>query len=109
MFVKYERSLKTILNYYYSTSKRTMNSGTFEIPRYKIDYLAAKGLLEITPYVNEVSNCRIKISDKGLLYFDEKNEKLFHFWIPVIISIMALFRPEITMFIQSFLTSKTTP
>lgn len=106
MFMKYEKSFKIILNYYYTTGNRTTSSKMFSIPRKEIDYLAAKGLLIIVPYVNGDPDCRITISDRGLLYFDEKYDKLFRFWIPVSISIIALIRPEIVAFIKWIVENK---
>lgn len=104
MFTKYEKSLKTFLKHYRKTNNRTMTSADFDIPRYKIDYLAAKGLIDIVPYKNGDPNCRITIADKGLTYFDEKQDKLFRFWIPVIISILALigaYRQELVALLQA--------
>ena len=92
MFVKYERSLKKLLKYYKKTNNRTMILSQFSIPRYKIDYLSAKGFLDIVPYVNEETNCRITISNKGIVYFDEKREKLFCFLLPITISVISLIK-----------------
>ena len=103
MFIKYEKRFKVFLIYYYQSNSRVMSSADFNVPRYQIDYLAAKGLLDIVPYVNGDTNCRIKISDKGLTYFDEKRDKLFRFWFPTILSIVALIRPEIIQFIKFIL------
>ena len=90
MFVKYEKTLKFLLKHCYNNNSRVFSSANFDIPRYQLDYLAAKGLLSITPYVNGDPNCRIKITDKGLTYFDEKYEKMFHFWLPLSVSLIAV-------------------
>lgn len=103
MFMKYEKSLKEILNHYYHTSQRTIPLAMLDVPRYQADYLAAKGLLVIVPYVFEEENCRITISDKGLTYFDDKHDKWFRFWVPTIISIIALigaYRQELAWLLQ---------
>lgn len=90
MFTKYEKSFKIILRHYYQNDSAIMTFNDFSIPRHQIDYLAAKGLIHIDPYVNDYPNCRITITDKGIIYFDEKHTQLFRFWIPVVLSFLAL-------------------
>lgn len=108
MFLRYKKSFKLILNHYYHTNSKVMSSVDFEIPNYQIDYLAAKGLIHITPYTNGDPNCRITISDKGLIFFDELRDKRLRFWLPFSLSVIALLRPEIIKLIKLVLKRITT-
>ena len=105
MFVKYENSLKEILNQYQKTANRSMAMlNISKEKRMEIDYLAAKNLIEITPYVMDDFNCRIKITDKGLTYFEEKRDKILRFWLPIFISIISLigaYRQELAFLLST--------
>ena len=53
---------------------------------------------------NDYNDNNIHLTDKGRAYVEEIKSDKRHFWIPVIISLVALFRPEITSFIKLLTT-----
>ena len=94
MFTKHLKTFRSILKEYYKLNTMPFPSYGRNYTDIELKYLSAKGLIALTPYSDE--GCRITVTDKGLVYFDEKHDKLFRFWLPVIISVLALFRPELT-------------
>lgn len=109
MFMKYKHELKILLREYSSTYQRTFILSKLPFNRNVADYLAAKGLVEITPFAMNYPDCQIRLSDKSLVYFDEKADKLFRFWIPTIISIISLigaYRQEIFWLLQVLMKSQ---
>lgn len=77
--------------------KYYLNHGTLFFPSAEVGmhtadlhYLCAKGVIQITPYQNGDPDCRVKISDKGLIYRDEVLAAFFQYFVPTAISIAAL-------------------
>ena len=57
----------------------------------------------LKPSWNSGAPTTILLTYNGLKYFQLKRKEQFRFWIPVIISVIALFRPEITKLISYIL------
>ena len=53
---------------------------------------------------NNYHDANIYITDEGRAYVEELKSDKHHFWIPVIISLVALFRPEIISLVKYFVT-----
>lgn len=95
MKLKEYRRFKKLLNRYKETNRICFSSKSFGMTTNDMRYLASKGLVEIDPYTNGDPTCRITLTNKAFTYFSDRREEHIRFWIPVVISIIALLRPEI--------------
>jgi hypothetical protein len=53
---------------------------------------------------NNFHDNNVYLTDKGRAYVEEIKSDKYRFWIPVVISLIALFRPEIMSFIKYLAT-----
>lgn len=53
---------------------------------------------------NNFHDNNVYLTDKGKAYVEEIKSDKYRFWIPVVISLIALFRPEIMSFIKYLAT-----
>ena len=98
---KYRKLLKQILNMYVDKSYRELIHFDRNEDIHKYEYLESKRLISIKRYVG--GDFAINLTDFGIIYFEERRDKLIQFWIPTIISIFALlksFQTEITWLLQ---------
>lgn len=88
--MKHEKALKKILSIYETTSTRTFSSKGVDITRIQLEYLSSWGFISISPYEGNSGDVKITVENSAIIYFDEKKDKLFRFWLPIIISVAAL-------------------
>lgn len=70
MMKQFERDLREIQKM--DTKEKNVTHEDISIPRDRLDYLKAKGLITITPLYDNL--LRVKITDDGITFFDNKQE-----------------------------------
>lgn len=103
----YNKLLKILISKYSKTKSRELyDSNLFALYQTDksffnaIEVLRSKGLLQCYFDIQD-QLYKIELTDYGITYFADKNQDRFRFWVPVIISLVALFRPEIVAFIRN--------
>lgn len=104
MKVKEYIKFKKILKRYKQTNQICFSSHSFGMTTNDLRYLASKGLIDIVPYVNGDPNCRVTLTNKAFSYNSDRQEDNIRFWTPIVISIVALLRPEIIKLINYILS-----
>lgn len=110
MKCNYEKLLKVLLTEYSKTKDKEIylpelfklyssNKSVFKA----FEILSAKELITLDFDVFK-NLCSVELTNKGVTYFSDKRQDRFRFWLPIIISIIALigaYRQELVAIIQA--------
>ena len=79
---KFEKNLRKIQ----SNIKPLLTDADLDIPFSELDILRARGLIEFKPYYD--NQIRLRLTDKGITYFDDKRDQSRLFWKEHLVNFM---------------------